>query len=198
MWSERQQVYGPNATIDSIVALWTRNGDVQRARGQLLHFQADQLCQGRDIDEPWSPDLRQAERLLVTMASKGLYPYRSEVSICHAGLRLAGQPDLLLSDEAGTLSVFDWKRIRALNYDCRFRSFRPPLEHLPDSNFWRYAMQVNLYRYMLSCYGAAVGPMYLGIVHPELLSGRCVQVPDLEDEVAAIVEAEREAGRTDG
>ena len=51
---------------------------------------------------------------------------------------------------------------------------------------------------MLSCYGAAVGPMYLGVVHPELRSGRCVQVPDLEDEIAALVEAEREAGRADG
>jgi hypothetical protein len=197
-WPERQVVYGPHATVDSIVALWTRNGDVQRARGQLLHFQADQLCQGRVIEEPWSPELRQAESILATMASQGLHPCRSEVTLHHAGLRLAGQPDLLMSDGAGTLSVVDWKRIRALNYDCRFRSFRPPLEHLPDSNFWRYALQVNVYKYMLSCYGAAVGPMYLGVVHPELPSGRCVQVPDLEDEIAALVEAEREAGRADG
>ena len=196
-WPDRQHAYGPSATVDSIVALWTRNGDVQRARGQLLHFQADQLCQGRLIEEPWSPELRQAAGILAAMASQGLFPYRSEVTIYNAGLRVAGQPDLLLSDGAGTLSVFDWKRIRVLSYDCRFRSFRPPLEHLPETNFWKYALQVNLYKHMLSCYGAAVGPMYLGIVHPDHPSGRCVQVPDMDDEIAAIVEAEREAGRAD-
>lgn len=196
-WPDRQHLYGPDATADSIVALWTRNGDVQRARGQLLHFQADQLCQDRDIELPWSPELRQAAGILATMASIGLRAYRSEVSIYHPGLRVAGQPDLLLTNDAGALSVFDWKRIRALNYDCRFRSLRAPLDHLPDSNYWRYALQVNVYKYVLSCYGFAVGPSYLGVVHPELPSGRCIEVPDLDDEVAAIVEAEREAGRAD-
>ena len=197
MRPEQQQVYGLDATIDSVIALWTRNGEVQRARGQLLHFFADQLCQGRCIEEPWSPELRQAQRILATMASHGLHPYRSEVSIYHAGLRVAGQPDLLLTDSAGTLAVFDWKRIRALTYDCRFRSMRPPLEHLPDSNYWKYALQVNVYKYMLQSYGFHVGPMYLGVVHPELPSGRCVEVPDLKDEVEAILEAEREASRAD-
>jgi hypothetical protein len=50
---------------------------------------------------------------------------------------------------------------------------------------------------MLQSYGFHVGPMYLGIVHPELPSGRCVEVPDLKDEVEAMVDAEREAGRAD-
>ena len=199
-WPWRRAAYdeqlGEPATVDSVVALWTRNGEVQRARGQLLHYQADQMCQGRAIEEPWSPELQQARGVLAAVASLGLRPFRSEVSIYHAGLRVAGQPDLLLTDEAGTLSVLDWKRIRALNFDCRFRSLRAPLEHLPDCNFWLYSLQVNLYAYILRAeYGAAVGPGYLGVVHPELPRGRCVEVPDLRDEIAAIVEAEVGAGR---
>ena len=197
-WPWRRAAYeqrGEPATVDSVVALWTRNGEVQRARGQLLHFQADQLCQGRAIEEPWSPELQQARGVLAAVASLGLRPFRSEVSIYHAGLRVAGQPDLLLTDEAGTLSVLDWKRIRALNLDCRFRSLRAPLEHLPDCNFWHYSLQVNFYAYILRVeYGASVGPSFLGVVHPELPRGRCVEVPDLRDEIAAIVEAEVGAG----
>ena len=115
-WQERRAEYevegGPVATADSIVALWSRNGEAQRARGQLLHFQADQLCQGRAIEEPWSPELRQVRAILDALALIGLRPFRSEASLYHAGLRVAGQADLLLSDGA-SISVLDWKRVRS-------------------------------------------------------------------------------------
>ena len=145
-WPERRAEYEVEgvATAESIVAQWTRNGEVQRARGQLLHFQADQLCQGRCIDEPWSPELRQGQAILNTLQLHGLRPYRSEVSLFHAGLQVAGQPDLLMQDEDKTVYVVDWKRIRALTADCRFRTMRPPLCHLPDTNYWHYALQVGV------------------------------------------------------
>ena len=102
---------------------------------------------------------------------------------------------MLLTDGA-SISVLDWKRVRALEFESRFRCLRPPLEHLPDTNYWIYALQVNLYAYMLSsAYGLSVGPCYLGAVHPERSKGRCLAVPDLQAEVAAIVETERAAGR---
>lgn len=136
---ERRADYGEGATIESIVEEWSRNGEVQRARGQLLHFYADQLCRSRRIQEPWSPELRQVQHILATLQRMGFRPYRSEVSIYHADLQVAGQPDVLLSD-GKTIRVLDWKRIRALEFDSR-RSLRPPVEHLPDCNFWRYALQ---------------------------------------------------------
>ena len=189
-WPEKSAAYEPPATVDSVVALWTRNGEVQRARGQLLHFQADQLAQGREIDDPWSPELHQAHSILEALAASGLRPFRTEVCVYHAGLDVAGQPDLLLTDGVA-LCVFDWKRIRALHESCRFRTLRPPLEHLADSNYWRYALQVNVYAFMLSQYGFEVGPSFLGVVHPDLPCGRIVQVPDLREEVELIVEHER-------
>jgi len=63
-----------------------------------LHFQADQLCRGRAVEEPWSPELRQVRAILEALALVGLRPFRSEASLYHAGLRVAGQADLLLND----------------------------------------------------------------------------------------------------
>ena len=77
-----------------------------------MHFQADQLCQGRAIEEPWSPELRQVCAILEALAVAGLRPFRSEASLYHAGLRVAGQADPLLSDGA-SISVLDWKRVRS-------------------------------------------------------------------------------------
>jgi hypothetical protein len=199
-WEQRAAEHdgpgGEPATAESIVATWARNGEVQRARGQLLHFQAEQLCQGRAVEEPWSPELRQAKAIKECVEGFGLRMYRTEVSLFHAGLRIAGQPDLLARDAAGRVFVIDWKRIRALRYDCPFRSLRHPVEHLPDANYWHYALQVNVYAFMLeSEYQVEVGGMYLAVVHPTLPRGRCVEVPWLREEVAAIVDEEIACGR---
>lgn len=165
-----------------------------------MHFQADQLCQGRAIDEPWSPELSQVRAVLEALELLGLRPFRSEASLYHAGLRVTGQADLLLSDGA-SISVLDWKRVRALELESRFRCLRPPLEHLPDTDYWTHALQVNLYSCMLSSeYGLSMCPCYLGMVHPERSRGRCLtvpylQAPYLQAEVATIVERARAAGR---
>ncbi len=65
---------------------------------------------------------------------------------------------------------------------------RPPLQHLPDSNYFHYALQLNLYRYVLeSEYGFRVSGMFLGVVHP-LSAPLCLEIPRLDAEIASIVE----------
>ena len=92
--------------------------------------------------------------------------------------------------------IFDWKRVRAINFDNSFRPMRPPLEHLPDSNYWMYALQLNLYAYILeSEYGYEVGGMYLAVVSSLAQRPRCIEVPRMGREIAIIVQSEIECGR---
>ncbi len=68
---------------------------------------------------------------------------------------------------------------------------QPPLDHLADCNWNHYALQLNLYRYMLeSEYGLIVNKMYLGVVHPSRLLPQVLEVPRLEAEIAELVEYE--------
>ena len=72
---------------------------------------------------------------------------------------------------------------------------RPPLEHLPDCNYYHYCLQLNLYKYILSSeYGVAVSGMYLGVVHPHRRP-RVIKLPPLDAEIALIVENEIVCGR---
>ena len=91
--------------------------------------------------------------------------------------------------------IVDWKRVRNL----RTESFDPlsyPLDRLPDCNYWIYALQLNLYRYILETeYAHDVSAMYLAVVHPEQSLPRLIQVPRLEDEMRALHEHEIEQGR---
>ena len=73
---------------------------------------------------------------------------------------------------------------------------RYPLQHLPDSSYWLYALQCNLYRLFLETeYDMTVASMWLGIVHPRLPAPRLVKVPRMENEMEALLEHEIASGR---
>ena len=183
---------GAGSTDDEILAHWQFNGEVQRARGQLLHFQAEQVLNGRQVEEPHSPELMQA-RLVIDdfILARGLRPFRTEVCLHHKGLRVAGQADLLCLDGDDRMVVCDWKRSREIRMENPFRSLKEPLENLPDCNYWTYALQLNLYAYILEDqYGYEVSSMFLFVVHPNLLSPRVINVPRLDGEIRLLVEHE--------
>jgi hypothetical protein len=69
---------------DGILKSWERNGEIARARGHLLHYQAEQMVNGREIEEPHSEELVQATALYEHLRSKGLEPYRAEVNLSRA------------------------------------------------------------------------------------------------------------------
>ena len=116
-------------------------------------------------------------------------------SIFHVGLRVAGQIDALFLDASWRLVIVDWKRIRFLRTEG-FHPLRYPLDRLPDSNYWIYSLQLNLYRYILETeYAHDVSAMFLAVVHPEQPLPRLIEVPRLEAEMRALHDFEIEQGR---
>jgi hypothetical protein len=189
---------GLGTADEDFIERWQFNGKVQRARGYLLHFQAEAMVNGRCIALPWSPEFQQAKCIYEFVTREwGFRPLRTEVSIFHCGLRLAGQPDLLCKDRQGRIVIIDWKRVRRIKAESMQGPMRYPLNMLPDSNYWHYALQLNLYAYILeSEYSLAVAPlMYLAVVHPEAAAPRLVAIPKLEDEMRALAQYEIENGR---
>jgi len=196
-WLERraameEEIGGPAPdTAADLVRIWEFRSKVQRSRGQLLHFQVDQLLQGRPISEPWSPELQQAAAVCAFLCTRlRLRPFRTEVVLYSAEWAMAGTADALFidADGDGCLTVVDWKRTSGRGsgfFESRFRSLKPPLQHLSDSKFWAYTLQLNMYRDMLErSYGFRVRDLLLALVHPDLgPAGRLVRAPFLRAEV---------------
>ena len=94
-------------------------------------------------------------------------------------------------DSQKRLVVCDWKRSRKIRTENPFRSLREPLENLCDSNYWKYALQLNLYAFILEDqYGYSVGSLYIFVVHPSEIAPRIIEVPRLEQEMQLLVEHE--------
>ena len=133
-WPEKRRVLeeGCDASDEAILALWERRGLVARSRGTLLHLHCKAMVNGITVEEPHSPEFIQAQALYERMLNMGLQPFRAEVNLCHFGLKLAGQVDLILRNAAGELVIADWKRAKDIRWENRYANLQYPLDHLPD------------------------------------------------------------------
>lgn len=99
-----------------------------------------------------------------------LVPYRTEWSVYDESNKLAGSIDMTFINEDGTLSIYDWKRCKAIE---RFNNFNKSCivegaGHIPDTNYWHYSLQLNLYKMVLETkYGFTVKDLHLVVIHPD-------------------------------
>jgi ATP-dependent exoDNAse (exonuclease V) beta subunit len=199
-WRQKRLEYlqdnGEEMTDEQIREKWNFNGRVQSARGTLMHYHIEQYLNGCRIEQPHSPEFQQFLVFQDTvLKARCLKPVRTEASLFHCGLRVAGQCDLLCRDLAGRIVIVDWKRSKEIRRHNRYQRMLPPVEHLDDCNYWHYALQLNLYRYVLmSEYGEDVSGMLLGVFHPTQTEPLCVEIPPLDADVNAIVEHLRQLG----
>ena len=115
-------------------------------------------------------------------------PYRTEWIIYHEELKLAGSIDMVYENPDGTLNIYDWKRAKNISTINNFNNFALTYEisHLPDSNFWHYALQLNTYKAILEeKYNKKIKDLYLVRLHPdaEENSYELIKLPDLQKEI---------------
>ena len=127
------------------------------------------------------------------MLQRGLVPVRTELCMFHIGLGCAGQLDLLAKYH-GTHSyvIFDWKRSKEIKTSNMFQNLLPPLDHLQDTNFNTYSLQLNLYKYILETeYGIYIDELYVAIFHESNESPDIRKVDFMPLEIHSIVEYEK-------
>ena len=128
-----------------------------------------------------------------------LRPYRTEWTVFHEEARIAGSIDMVyeVTDTTDTtttatpLAIYDWKRCREIVKTNRGNKFatHPAIEHLPDTNYWHYALQLNIYKYILQTkYDKTVADLYIIVLHPEAKNYQRIKLPDLQSEVAELFE----------
>jgi len=117
-----------------------------------------------------------------------LKAYRTEWMVYYEELKLSGSIDMIFENPDGTLQIYDWKRCQEIVHETNFDQFAKPtfLRHLPDTNFWHYALQLNIYKKILEDkYGKKITNLYLICLHPDNhnKSYQRIEVPVLEKEI---------------
>lgn len=126
-------------------------------------------------------------------------PFRTEWLVFDEEHKVAGSIDMVYMKPDGTLAIYDWKRIEELKTENRFQSGLGPVDHLPDTNYWHYSLQLNVYRYILQKhYGYTVSELALVVLHPGNSSWRVSRLNILDDEVAGMMAARARALAVEG
>lgn len=94
-------------------------------------------------------------------------PYRSEWIVYQEDWKISGTIDMVYENEDGTLTIYDWKRCKDIHKFQNATSIHPLLSHIPDSNYWHYALQLNMYKAILETkYEKQVTRICLVKLHP--------------------------------
>jgi ATP-dependent exoDNAse (exonuclease V) beta subunit len=114
-------------------------------------------------------------------------PFRTEWTVYDEEIKIAGSIDMVYKDKAtGQLKIYDWKRAKEIKRFDYKNGTNPIVGHLPNSNFWHYSLQLNIYKAILEKnYGYRVSELFLVRLHPDNENNdyQLIQCADLSNEV---------------
>ena len=190
---KKSKYYG--LTPEEIKDGWTHKGNYASHHGTILHGCIEYFYNNCVSEFPYSvPDIFHSQfksfHEKVVVANQYI-PYRTEWTVYDKEHELAGSIDMLFQpheDDPNTLLIYDWKRSPKLSEKSnRYRNMSVPLEHLPDTSYWHYCMQLNIYRHILEAnYGKNIAGMFLVGMHPDMKGFQQEKVPLLNTEVEEI------------
>lgn len=205
-WKEGHKYWG--LTAEEIKAQWASNGAAVSGAGTNMHYEIECFMNNSSVDEHYTHAQLYTHYLETQLSSKNpivdtpewqyfikfiqenshLKPYRTEWTVYHEDAKLAGSIDMVYENPDGTLSIYDWKRAKDITRINTFNKFavNKLICHMPDSNFWHYALQLNTYKKIIEDkYGKIVTELYLVRLHPDCEENtyELIKLPDLTKEL---------------
>ena len=181
-------------TPEAIKAKWSADGKEASEAGTLMHLGIEMVMNGAEEQvEPavkltkeweyfwnyWKKDSRTWE------------PWRTEWEVWDEEHKITGSIDMVYRNKLdGTFAIYDWKRAKKMEMENQYQSGLGPVKHLPDTNYWHYTLQLNLYRWLLEKhYGVKISEMALIVLHPNNNNYKLYRLNRLDDEVEDILAA---------
>jgi ATP-dependent exoDNAse (exonuclease V) beta subunit len=195
-------------TDEEIMKEWSDSGKQASTAGTAMHLAIEQYMHAAyDQIDPAVKDTPEWRYFLKFWEDHGgdLEPYRSEWEVftdkvngqdaSERKIKLCGSIDMVYRRKSdGKFVIYDWKRSKDIKSDNPFQSGLAPLDHLPDTNYWHYTMQLNVYKWMLeNYYGLEVADLYLVILHPDKSAYSRMRLNIMTDEVEDMIECRRRA-----
>ena len=159
-------------TKEEIKKMWKEKGQNAAKMGTAMHEMFEFYYNNIHLDkiESYKDTTEYQYFNNFTQDHKDLVPYRTEWNVYHEDHKISGSIDFVAINEDGTLSILDWKRCEEIKKTNNFgkRCMVDGLQHIHDTNYWHYTLQLNIYKYVLeSKYDKTVRDLHLVVIHPE-------------------------------
>jgi ATP-dependent exoDNAse (exonuclease V) beta subunit len=176
---------------DAIECIWERNGEMARTMGTQLHEYCEHLFLGHNPQNipALEGEVKQANLFRQYCTENGYETFKAEWIVVDPIYNIAGTIDLVLYNKrTKTFHIIDWKRTKRIStYGFKGARCLPPVEHLPDSNYYHYCLQLNMYKYMCErYYQIKIHDMHLVVLYPTQRIPEMFKVMDLQQEIYTI------------
>jgi hypothetical protein len=185
-------------TREQIKQTWKDMGKEASEAGTAMHLGIEQVMNG--AEEEVVPEVKETKEweYFWKYWNKDVEiwePWRTEWEVWDEELKLAGSIDMVYRNKQdGTFAIYDWKRAKEMKLDNPFSNGYGPAKELPDSNYWHYTLQLNVYRWLLEKhYNLKISEMALVVLHPNNKSYKRFKLNRLEEEVEEMMECRRRA-----
>lgn len=205
-WNSSNKYWG--LTADQIKQQWATSGNAAANAGTQMHYQIE--CFMNEVGPDFPQKYTHQDLLNYYSEKEGnsfstpewnffldfirntpnFMPYRTEWLIYDEQIKISGSVDMVYENPDGTLSIYDWKRSAKIEKTNGFGKWAITecISHLPDSNFWHYALQLNTYKTIIERnYGKRVSDLCLVRLHPDSKTYELLKVPVLEEEMRDLI-----------
>jgi ATP-dependent exoDNAse (exonuclease V) beta subunit len=197
-----------NMTPEQIKAQWNANSAEVAQAGTDMHYQIECFMNNAELSPGYTHQdllensangsndnttLEWSYFLEFVKNNPELKPYRTEWLVYDEEIKIAGSIDMVYENPDGTLLIYDWKRSKEITKSNNWNksAITECIQHLPDTNFWHYTLQLNTYKTILEKrYGKKVTGMFLVKLHPDNpnKSYQILKVPALEEDMENLYE----------
>ncbi len=182
------QYYGK--TKDEIKKMWDKKRVSASGDGTKLHRRIEDYYNSNqsDINADINSDNDTGFRYFLNFVSCNptLNPYRTEWTVYHEDIGMAGTIDMVYENPDGTLSIYDWKRAKDISKNNKFNKYALTecIGSIPDTKYWHYALQLNIYKSILERkYDKTVTKLALVVLHPDGTNFEIINLPIMETEI---------------
>lgn len=175
---------------EDIKEMWDKKRDMASSAGTKMHNDIEYYYNKEPVEND-SVEFQYFKNFLQDYSE--LKPYRTEWMVYYEELKLSGSIDMTYENPDGTLQIYDWKRCEEIKHEAEFNKYAitPCISHLPDTNFWHYALQLNVYKTILEHkYDKKITDLYLVCMHPDnkYKNYQRIKVPFLDKEINDLID----------
>jgi len=182
-----------------LIETWESKGAMAREVGTQLHLAIENYFQGKPMPDSYrfkysgryvnvdqnvsiKTEIAFFKNFLADRPS--LKPFRTEWRICDMHYGIAGSIDFICR-KGNQFDIYDWKRSKKSSPDEKiYRYGRNGLSSVPDISYWHYALQQNLYRYIVeNNYGLKINQMHIVVLHPDFSNYKVYEIPRMDKEI---------------